>query len=573
MKSVLRQSASPALARHGALLSVCTLGLLGAAAAPAETLQQRLDATKAQLTQLQNFAAKLSASQKIRLSSSAQHLLFAAENIDQITAPLTRNPAALNAPLQGLPFSPGAPLPGGQVSDPSTDLTFSRMAGFTQSETSTAWCGHNVVVAYNDSGSFLETLPIPGIGLSFNGYSVSTDGGRSFTDQGYLNPGANVFNSLGGDPVVACTDASTFYYSSLFSNLLGPGVSVSKSTDGGHSFADPVPAIVKDPATHFIDKPWMAADPTNAHNLYVTYTDFDASGLVCGVDTFGFPNFRLGIELVASKDGGATWSNPVIIDQGCTPNFDQGSNVAVDNHGTVYVAWENFPAALPTNEIDIVKSIDGGVSFGHKTAVAIVTPVGSFAFGLLQGGFRNNEFPSVAIDRSHRATDGTVYVAWNDGKNGVTPDGFPPGSGLTYDFGDAYVGSSADHGTTWSVPVKMNDATGASGAPADHYLPGIAVDSAGHVGACWYDRRRDPGNFLIDRECAFSRDQGKHWTNHRVTDESFAAAIAADLLINPVYMGDYDGVTSDFTGRGEGVLGAYGTNKRGNPDVQFGTEN
>src|ERR1700730_484147 len=106
MKSVLRQSASPALARHGALLSVCTLGLLGAAAAPAETLQQRLDATKAQLTQLQNFAAKLSASQKIRLSSSAQHLLFAAENIDQITAPLTRNPAALNAPLQGLPFSP-----------------------------------------------------------------------------------------------------------------------------------------------------------------------------------------------------------------------------------------------------------------------------------------------------------------------------------------------------------------------------------------------------------------------------------------------------------------------------------
>jgi hypothetical protein len=45
------------------------------------------------------------------------------------------------------------------------------------------------------------------------------------------------------------------------------------------------------------------------------------------------------------------------------------------------------------------------------------------------------------------------------------------------------------------------------------------------------------------------------------------ASIAADLLINPVYMGDYDGVAADATGRSEGFLGAYGDNSRGNPDV------
>lgn len=49
-------------------------------------------------------------------------------------------------------------MPPGAVSDPSTDVALSRLAGFVQSETSTAWCGGTVVVAYNDSGSFLETF-------------------------------------------------------------------------------------------------------------------------------------------------------------------------------------------------------------------------------------------------------------------------------------------------------------------------------------------------------------------------------------------------------------------------------
>ena len=44
------------------------------------------------------------------------------------------------------------------ISNPSTDFLFSLMAGFTQSETSTAWCGNHVVVGFNDSGSFFESL-------------------------------------------------------------------------------------------------------------------------------------------------------------------------------------------------------------------------------------------------------------------------------------------------------------------------------------------------------------------------------------------------------------------------------
>ena len=39
--------------------------------------------------------------------------------------------------------------------------------------------------------------------------------------------------------------------------------------------------------------------------------------------------------------------------------------------------------------------------------------------------------------------------------------------------------------------------------------PGLAVDqTTGKLGVCFYDRRRDPKNFRIDRECAKSANQG-----------------------------------------------------------------
>ena len=44
------------------------------------------------------------------------------------------------------------------MSDLSTDFLFSVLAGFTQSETSTAWCGKNVMVGFKDSGSLPESL-------------------------------------------------------------------------------------------------------------------------------------------------------------------------------------------------------------------------------------------------------------------------------------------------------------------------------------------------------------------------------------------------------------------------------
>ena len=260
------------------------------------------------------------------------------------------------------------------MSDPLADAANNFLSGFVQSETSTAWCGDVALVGFNDSGSLLPSLTVGG--LVFSGYSRSSDRGRTFTDMGFV-PASNPDFELLGDPVMGCGSQKDFHYANLLvdGGALTTGVGVSTSADGGVSFAEPVKAIEKGLDLHFIDKEWMAVDPGNPNKLYVTYTDFDGSGDVCGFDAFGAV-FRNGVELVKSLDGGQTWSAPVVIESACDPDGATGSQIVVDDDGTLYVAWEHFPAALPNNEIRLRKSTDGGTTFGPLVLVANTIPVG-----------------------------------------------------------------------------------------------------------------------------------------------------------------------------------------------------
>src|SRR5262249_20805070 len=150
--------------------------------------------------------------------------------------------------------------------------------------TSTAWCGDHVVVAFSDSGSILESLLFGSGGLSTTAAAFSTDGGNTFVDSGFVNSGLNTRNQLQGNGVVNCSSENTFYYTQIFAT--GPSsqplasVALSKSTDGGKTWADPIPTVSFDAGTHTTDKPWSTIDPTNRERLYVTYTDFDQSKTV-----------------------------------------------------------------------------------------------------------------------------------------------------------------------------------------------------------------------------------------------------------------------------------------------------
>ena len=464
------------------------------------------------------------------------------------------------------------PLPAGVVaaSNPSTDLAYSSFGGFTQSETSVARCGNNAVVGFNDSGSVFETpYFFTGTGgQSFGGFAFSTNGGASFTDGGPTNPGPGNGNFLGGDPSVSCSDANTFYLSEIFDYVDSSGnfiaaVGVNKSTDGGQTWADPVPAIGKNGFYHLMDKPWSTVDPTRPGRVYVSYTDFDFSGtsVACG------GNIRIAIEFVKSDDGGSTWSRPVVAIEVCGNAAVQGSQMAVDSHGTMYISWVNLGSNFPFGPRQI--QISAFKPKGLQPAVTVessVQPGGDSYF--LQGEFRDFLDMNMAVDRSGTATDGTIYIVWADGRDKTVPDVL--GIQGFYAYDDVFLRSSSDGGQTWGFsPIKVNsDIQSRIGSGHDHYQAAVAVDNTGKVGACWYDRRNDSENFAISHYCGESTNGGSSWSNTNLSVAAFAPTHGNDIFINPIYMGDYDVLTTDTTGANPGFIGSFQVmGNRGNPDA------
>jgi hypothetical protein len=509
-----------------------------------------------------------------KLSSGVRNYVNIAQRWKSI-ASQTSGAADESAFTTSLPSALPLAAPSG-ISSPGRDVQASRFSGFVQSETSSAWCGTNVVVGYNDTASFfLQSVS----GFTVVGYAVSTNSGNSFTGGRALIPGvlpAGVTErDFMGDPVVGCASKTNFFFSTLTMDTLNDssqisGVSVTFSVDGGFTFDNTVMAAGKDYPNHLLDKDWLTVDPTNGSRLYVTYTDFDSTGALCPGDT------RLAIEIVTSADGGATWSSPTVVKETCSTSTGavQGSQVVVGSGGEVYVAYESFDA-FGSPQIEVARSNDQAQSFTTPLAVATVAAVGGVSiFGngqaTLQGNFKSNEFPSLAIDRSPKPSEGNVYIAWNDGGNGFVFD--PLGEPTSYAYADVLFTRSTDGGVTWSAPVRVNNNPefpfAASSPRTDQYEPGLAVDQTnGKLGLCFYDRRRDPKNFRIDRECAKSTNQGNTWSNTRITANLFPPEVNQDPLVVPGYMGDYDTVASDFLRTKSGFFGAWGDNTKGNPDV------
>ena len=541
-------------------IEVCLAGLLAASAALSQATPDRLNAITANMKQLKAVGQQLPETYRKALSGGAQNALQLANVWDEVGPRLGR--ALSQSGGVRTPFSNSATPNGSattvEVSNPSNDFAFSVQTGFTQSETSTAWCGNHVAVGFNDSGSIPESIFFGPGGVSVNGVALSPDQGKSFQDLGFLNPGSSFFNELLGDPVLGCADASTFYYASLFLDFSVPvsAVSVSKSTDGGSTYGDPIEAVSKSLLTHFLDKDWMTVDPTNTSRLFVTYTDFDSSGLnVCGFIAPGVPNPRAAIELVRSTDGGSTWTPPVVIDEVCgfVP-FVEGSQVTVGPGGEVYVAWEHYTDFF-TREIRIRKSTNKGTSFASFVKVDDVTCIGDCV--TIQGLFHTSlDLGSLVVDRSGTATSGNVYIVWHDGRNLIVPSFTISGF---YGYADVLLRRSTDGGAKWSAAVRVNTNPEPlpSGRGTDQYQPGVAVDNTGKIGACWYDRRLDPLNYQIDRFCGVSTDAGATWTNTRQSSPSWSPIHATDFLIDPLYMGDYDGLASDFTKSIPGFIGAF----------------
>jgi uncharacterized repeat protein (TIGR01451 family) len=408
------------------------------------------------------------------------------------------------------------------VNNPAADTT----ARDTQSETSAVAVGTNVVVGFNDSGSYT------GSNNHFTGWSVSTNSGNSFTDMGALpnSPGGDA-----GDPVLAANQSTgRIYLASLEFNSLA-NIQLFRSDTGGQSFQAPVNATPGMPAGSQQDKEWMAVDNfpgTCQGNVYMGWRQFGGA--------------NEGMQFTRSTDHGATWGPSGGLD--IVLGTSQGAYVAVGPDHSVYYFWLGSG-----NVINMRKSTDCGVTFGSTVLVTDILSAGTNGDLGLNGGFRSNTFPHVAV----HPVSGAIFVVFNDDAPGT-------------DRSDVYYVSSTNGGSSWSPRVRMNtDATS-----NDQFFPTIAFTPNGNnVMVSWYDRRNDAANLGMQRYGRVGKASvgTLNLNTEFVLSPFFPVAIGQDPVINAVYMGDYDQIAATNAS----FFPVWGDNRDGNsshanqPDVRY----
>jgi hypothetical protein len=322
------------------------------------------------------------------------------------------------------------------------------------------------------------------------------------------------------------------------------GIFIRRSLDGGQSWEPDAITVISHESTPdipFEDKPWVVADTSGVHasNLYIGWTHFTlaASDLLFS----------------RSTDGGKTWSKPIKLNSvSGLPRDDNGAlegfHGVAGPDGTLYTIWDDRDGIM------MAVSHDGGATFTRDRRII---PAGPGYFGITSVS-RSNGFPQIGIDpRSvidHKNDPRSVVDRKNDPRSAVDHKNDPHGGGKQggnlyvawsdYTNGDVdiFVASSADHGRTWSAPVRVNNDPIHNGN--DQFFQWMAVDpQSGAVNLIFYDRRTNNAQTTVT--LARSTDGGKTFPNYTWDPDSFEAE--GDFL------GDYLAITAF----GNKVYGAW----------------
>ena len=272
-------------------------------------------------------------------------------------------------------------------------------AGSTQSETTIAALGANMVAGWNDGKNF-------GVSPGGTGYAYSTNGGLSWTDGGVLPaPSATAIHE--GDPCVTNDNAGNFYFADLYTpdSDVTSAIGVCHGTFIAGVMVWGMPVMPASTIPDFLDKEWIAADKVGG-NVYLTYTRFLAAG-------------GNRIDFQRSIDNGATWSVPLSLTSPVIESV-QGSRVAVGPGGEVQVIYFVYDKASGNNYMRARRSTDGGLSFGPEITLptgpsGIISGYGSGPAGFNRAG--GIGFPSLAIDNTGGANNGRVYATWEETVN------------------------------------------------------------------------------------------------------------------------------------------------------------
>lgn len=264
----------------------------------------------------------------------------------------------------------------------------------------------------------------------------STDGGNTFSKPVNLSddPGVSYFPKL-------ATDGNNGIYIVWTDNSLGNyNIEFTKSIDGGATFNRPI--ILSSDTKGVSNFPNMAISGNN--NVYITWshknnTDFDPSNTTNQTQTYD-------VFLTKSKDGGNTFSKPVNLSS--DPSNSQSPGVAVSQNNNVYVVWTDN--SIGTYEIFLTKSKDGGNTFSKVVVIS--------------SNVARSISPSISTYGNN------IYVVWSDN---------------TFGNSEIVFTQSTDNGSTFDMPININNDTGISDLAQIMSAPGGG--SGGDLYLVWQD--------------------------------------------------------------------------------------
>jgi hypothetical protein len=293
------------------------------------------------------------------------------------------------------------------------------------------------------------------------GFAYSTDGGISYTPN-ILMARMSTDNAQSDPWLVADADDSAYFvwieFNDIAQNYPPEGIGVSKTTDGGVTWATPVNAA---DTPEFDDKETACIDSDG--NLYIVWDHFtlDTSYNILDVD----------LRLSNSTDGGATFSPTTVPAEPAIPYIHCSSN------DTLFITYINGTTdEAPNTQIFLTRSSDRGVTWSPSI---IVNPA-------------YDEIDLITVVNTDSSQN--VYVAYAAGFS---------------DNKEIYVITSTDGGNTWNTPQQVNDYNG--GITGNQRMVEMYIDQDDTIHVAWLDTRRDQYDiyysYSTDGGTTFSPDE------------------------------------------------------------------
>jgi hypothetical protein len=380
-----------------------------------------------------------------------------------------------------------------------------------------------------------------GYAVTLDGGHTWTDGLLPGLTKDGPRPPASPFDRA-SDAVVAFGPDGTLYYSSLVfddtsNNALRSAMAINVSKDGGLHWTDGV-ILEQDNLGGFNDKNWIVVDQLagTGHHKGRVYVVWDR------VDPVVYSYCDSACDVLTNWSSAATNGStglangfyPMFAGPGI------GSMPVIQNDGTLNVFFRTDPAVPsvpPTDQPPLASTAGTPVKEVFAPAAGAVVWPAPLTFsntpivvGVIHSinsvpGQRAGGLPTAAID----PVSNQIYVGWEDSA-ARTSDG----------RNDAVFVTSADKGLTWSA-MKVID-THTDGSYVDDYNTALAVGPDGIVRAMYRSRLEAGATFskTIDTYYQQSADHGATWSaplkvDTKPTDTDYAAYSRGG-----VFQGDYN---------------------------------